>query len=84
MIGRERGVVLGLWRIGRMAMQKKRGGWRWWYLLFLVEFAIALWPPFYNKAEPAIMGVPFFYWYQLLAVFIGAVLTAIVYFAVEE
>ena len=28
-------------------------------------------------------GMPFIYWYQLLWVIIGAVLTAIVYFATE-
>ena len=42
-----------------------------------------LWPPFYNKIEPSWIGMPFFYWYQLLWVIIGAVLTAIVYFATE-
>jgi uncharacterized protein DUF3311 len=57
--------------------------WHWWYLLFLVQFVAVLWPPFYNKAEPAIAGLPFFYWYQLLWVLIGAVLTAIVYFVTE-
>jgi len=63
---------------------KKRGGWSWWYLLLLVQFVAVLWPPFYNKAEPHWIGMPFFYWYQLLWVIIGAVLTAIVYFATEE
>jgi Protein of unknown function (DUF3311) len=43
-----------------------------------------LWPPFYNRVDPTWGGVPFFYWYQLLWVIIGAVLTAIVYFATEE
>jgi hypothetical protein len=28
-------------------------------------------------------GMPFFYWYQLLWVIIGAILTAIVYFVTE-
>jgi hypothetical protein len=42
-----------------------------------------LWPPFYNQAEPTFAGMPFFYWYQLLWVIIGAVLTAIVYFVTE-
>jgi hypothetical protein len=40
-----------------------------------------LWPPFYNRAEPSLAGIPFFYWYQLLWVVLGAILTAIVYFA---
>jgi hypothetical protein len=34
--------------------------------------------------EPSWIGMPFFYWYQLLWVIIGAVLTAIVYFATEH
>jgi Protein of unknown function (DUF3311) len=59
----------------------ERGKWSWWYLLFVIQFVIVLWPPFYNKAEPYWIGIPFFYWYQLLCVIIGAVLTAIVYFA---
>ncbi len=58
-------------------------GWSWWYLLFAVQFVAVLWPPFYNKAEPAWAGIPFFYWYQLLWVVIGAILTAIVYFATD-
>ena len=58
-------------------------GWSWWYLLFIIQFVGVLWPSFYNKAEPALAGMPFFYWYQLVWVIIGAVLTAIVYFATE-
>jgi hypothetical protein len=57
--------------------------WSWWYLLFLVQLIAVVWPPFYNKIEPTWAGVPFFYWYQLLWVIIGAVLTAIVYFATD-
>jgi hypothetical protein len=63
---------------------KQRRAWSWWYLLLLVQFVAVLWPPFYNKAEPYWVGMPFFYWYQLLWVIIGAVLTAIVYFRTEE
>ena len=50
----------------------------------VIQFIIVLWPPFYNSAEPSWMGVPFFCWYQLLCVIIGAVLTAFVYFAIED
>ncbi len=63
---------------------KPARGWSWWYILFLVQFVAVMWPPFYNKAEPALLGMPFFYWYQLAMVIVGAVLTAIVYFATEE
>jgi hypothetical protein len=38
---------------------------RGWYLLLLLPFAGTLIPPLYNHAEPALFGLPFFYWYQL-------------------
>ena len=60
-----------------------RSTWSWWYLLFVVQFVAVLWPPFYNKLEPTWLGMPFFYWYQLLWVIISAVLTGIVYKATE-
>ena len=62
----------------------KTHAWSWWYLLFIIQFVAVLWPPFYNKAEPYWAGIPFFYWYQLLWIWIGAALTAIVYFATES
>jgi len=61
----------------------RRGGWSWWYLLFLVQLAAVVWLPFYNRAEPSFIGLPFFYWYQLFWIIIGAVFTAVVYFATE-
>jgi hypothetical protein len=65
-------------------VQNKRGGWSWWYVLFVIQFAVVLWPPFYNKIEPTLMGIPFFYWFQLLWVIVSAVFTAIVYFATSD
>jgi hypothetical protein len=61
-----------------------RPGRRWWYLLFAVQWGALLWPPIYNHISPRWLGVPFFYWYQLSWVIIGAVLTSIVYFATES
>jgi hypothetical protein len=63
---------------------RRRGGWSWWYLLFVVQFLVALWPPLYNQLEPTLMGIPFFYWFQLLWVIVSAVFTAIVYFATDD
>jgi len=62
----------------------KRDGWNWWYLLFVVQLLAVIWPAFYNKAEPTLIGIPFFYWYQMAAVIVGAILTAIVYFATKD
>jgi Protein of unknown function (DUF3311) len=64
--------------------QDRRGDWSWWYLLFLVEFVLVIWPAFYNEVEPSWIGLPFFYWYQLLCVLVAAVLTAMVYFATDR
>lgn len=57
--------------------------WSWWYLLLLLQFIPALWVPFYNSAEPYLLGVPFFYWFQLALVFVSAAVTAVVYLATE-
>ena len=40
--------------------------WRYWpRLLFLIPFVAMLWVPSYNRIEPELGGIPFFYWYQL-------------------
>jgi len=65
-------------------IQRKRDGWSWWYLLFVVQFLIILWPPLYNRVDPTLLGIPFFYWFQLLWVIVSAVLTAVVYLATKE
>jgi len=56
----------------------------WARLLLLIPFVAMLWVSSYNSMEPAWSGVPFFYWYQLLWVIVGAVFTALVYFLTEE
>jgi hypothetical protein len=53
----------------------------WWYLLFVIQVVVILWPPFYNRVEPTLIGLPFFYWFQLLWVIVSAVFTAVVYWA---
>jgi hypothetical protein len=63
---------------------RTQGGLSWWHLLFLIEFAVVLWPPLYNKVEPTLLGIPFFYWFQLLWVFVSAAFTAIIYFATSD
>ncbi len=57
---------------------------RMWQLLLVVPFVGTLWVPFYDSAEPRLGGVPYFYWYQFLWIGIGALLTAVVYFATRE
>ncbi|MEO8801583.1 MAG: DUF3311 domain-containing protein [Polyangiaceae bacterium] len=50
------------------------------YVLLVVPFVGTLWVPFYNRVEPTVGGVPFFYWYQFLWIPIGAAITAYCYF----
>ncbi len=64
-----------------MASHPQRKGRSWLLLLLILPFIVLMWPPFYNFREPAFIGVPFFYWFQLLWVVITAVITAVVYFA---
>jgi hypothetical protein len=52
------------------------GGVRW---LLLLPFVGLLYVAPYNRAEPALFGFPFFYWYQLLWVPITVLLIWIVY-----
>ncbi|MBV9717885.1 MAG: DUF3311 domain-containing protein [Candidatus Eremiobacteraeota bacterium] len=35
------------------------------YALLILPFIGTLIPPLYNHARPALLGIPFFYWYQL-------------------
>jgi len=43
-------------------------------LVLLVPLLVVFSVPFYNTIEPALGGVPFFYWYQLAWVLIGALI----------
>jgi hypothetical protein len=49
----------------------------------IVPYVAILWVPFFNRIEPSIAGVPFFYWYQMLWIAIGA-LVLLPVFVVEE
>lgn len=51
----------------------------WARLLLLVPFIAMLWVSSYNSVEPSVAGIPFFYWWQLAWVIVGAVLVAFVY-----
>ena len=41
-------------------------------LLLLIPCVVALWAPLYNTTSPALLGLPFFYWFQLLLIPISA------------
>ena len=58
---------------------RTRTGRRAAYLLLLIPFVALLWVPFYATATPAVAGVPFFYWYQVLWILISTAITGVVY-----
>ncbi|MEJ0071383.1 MAG: DUF3311 domain-containing protein [Pseudomonadota bacterium] len=52
----------------------------WWIWVALVAPYIALlWLPFYNDRQPALVGFPFFYWYQFAWVPLTSLLLYLVY-----
>jgi Na+/proline symporter len=48
-------------------------------VLLVVAVVVPLLVSTYAKADPHLWGFPFFYWYQLLWVFISAILVSIAY-----
>jgi uncharacterized membrane protein len=53
---------------------------RWWQLLLLIPFVALLWVPFYNRLDPTLFGIPFFYWYQ----FVWVILTSVIIVFVDS
>lgn len=50
--------------------------WNWLLLLPLIATLI---PQLYNRTEPQLFNIPFFYWYQLAAIAIGVSATLLVF-----
>jgi hypothetical protein len=38
------------------------------YLLLLIPCVISIWVPLYNRVEPTLFDIPFFYWFLLLMI----------------
>lgn len=64
-----------------MSSRPARRGSSWLLILLIAPFIALLYPPFYNFTQPEFIGIPFFYWFQLLWIIITAIITAIVYLA---
>lgn len=45
----------------------------------VAPFVAMLWVGSYAKVDPAFIGIPFFYWYQMLWVVISTALTMVAY-----
>ncbi|MEV7597378.1 DUF3311 domain-containing protein [Kitasatospora sp. NPDC089797] len=53
-------------------------------LALLVPIVAMLWVSSYDKTDPALAGLPFFYWYQLLWVPVSAVFTVAAYLLINR
>ncbi|RAJ41353.1 uncharacterized protein DUF3311 [Kitasatospora sp. SolWspMP-SS2h] len=53
-------------------------------LCLLVPIVVVLWVPSYSKTSPALGGMPFFYWYQLLWVPVSALFTGAAYLLIRR
>jgi Protein of unknown function (DUF3311) len=50
-----------------------------WHWLLLVPAVVPLVTPLYNRIEPRLFGVPFFYWCQLAFVLLDVAVIGLVY-----
>jgi hypothetical protein len=57
--------------------QPKRN--RGWLALLLLPYLGLLFPGMYARATPALLGFPFFYWYQFVWVILASALMFVVY-----
>jgi hypothetical protein len=60
----------------KRAERSDHSPWNW---LLLLPLAVTLYPPLYNRESPDLFGIPFFYWYQMVAIGIGVTCTIVVY-----
>jgi hypothetical protein len=50
---------------------------QWRFLILALPFAGTLLPWIYNRSAPQLLGMPFFYWYQLAWVLVTSALLGI-------
>jgi hypothetical protein len=67
-----------------MADKSRRRRFRPIHLLLLIPYFAMLWVPSYNRVFPMLAGIPFFYWYQMLWIVLGAAVMIPVYLADER
>jgi hypothetical protein len=58
------------------ARRVNASAWNW---LLVLPFIGVLVPAFYNKKDPTLGGMPFFYWYQMAWIAVSVAVTVIVY-----
>lgn len=60
-----------------------RKSWTTWLMLLLPYLALCF-PQLYARATPALLGFPFFYWYQFAWVVLTSLLLGVVYRRLKE
>ena len=68
---------------GRRRRPRARGLSRW-NLLVVVAVVIPLLTPLYNRVQPRLFGLPFFYWSQMAFIGLAACVTTAVYQATKR
>jgi uncharacterized protein DUF3311 len=75
------------WRTDRPASQhsartrRRRADASHWHWLLFVPIVVPLLVPFYNRIEPTLFGLPFYYWSQLSFAALSGLVVAIVHLA---
>ena len=54
-----------------------------WHWLLLVPIVLPLIPAIYNRVEPTLFGIPFFFWGQLAFAFLASAVIAVVHLMVR-
>lgn len=71
-------------RHGTLTRERRGVSKRFSYWLLLLPFAATLVPPLYARAWPSLLGMPFFYWYQIVQIVVSAAIVGAVYSLTRE
>jgi hypothetical protein len=67
----------------RERVQRARGGSRWHWLLW-IPVVLAMMVPMYNRVDPTLVGIPFFYWWQLFLAGVCSLVITVVHLATRD
>jgi hypothetical protein len=73
---RQRGADGAVADSTRRAERSDHSHWNW---LLIIPLLATLYPPVYNRIKPTLFDIPFFYWYQLMAILLSVVVTLLVF-----
>lgn len=50
-----------------------------WLVILFIPFFVAIAVPLFNRIEPSLYGIPFFYWFQFVLIIVAAAVTGAAY-----